>query len=68
MKAKYSATFEFDEAPPLTARGFIEGGSLPTMVRRAAADSKRQYPKVAWRSYVIVLERVKDEPKGLPKS
>ena len=57
MKVAYSATFEFDEAPPVTVRGEVEASSLPTLCARAARDAKAQRPQMMWSSFVVVLDK-----------
>ena len=61
MKARYSATFEFDVETPLTKKGVVEGTNLSTLYARAARELKREFPKKRWSSVVIVLERQGEE-------
>lgn len=58
MKAKFSTTFEFDIEAPVTVTGEVEAGSLQKLVWRAADEAKKQRPNIAWRSFVVVLERL----------
>jgi hypothetical protein len=57
MKAKFSATFEFDEEAPRTYKGEVQASGLSTMFRLAAKELQKAYPGSKWTSVVIVLDR-----------
>jgi hypothetical protein len=61
VTVNYSATFEFDVLPPLTATGTVRASTMPTCFARAAREAAKAYPGRQWTSMVIVLlERVPD--------
>jgi hypothetical protein len=57
MDCGYAVTFEFDTRAPVTARGTVRARSARTVARRAVDQATAQYPGLAWRSLVVVLER-----------
>ena len=58
VRLRYSATLEFDEAMPQTVRGEIAVANPRLGARRAAEALFKAYPGRAWRSLVVVLERL----------
>lgn len=61
MTLKYSATFEFDSKPPVTAQGRITASTMPTCFARAARQAQGQHKGLQWSSMVIVVERAAQE-------
>lgn len=55
MTVRYSATFEFDQAAPITHRGTVAASSMPTCFARAARAAVKAHPGLRWSSMVIVL-------------
>lgn len=61
MTVRYSVTFEFDSAAPITHRGTVAASTMPTCFARAARSAARAHPSLHWSSMVVVLlERVPD--------
>ena len=57
MKCKYSLTFEFDTAQPITVKGEVDALKIHTIAQRAVKDAVKKNPNINWRSLVIVFER-----------
>jgi len=57
MKCKYSITFEFDTAQPITVHGEAEAGSVRTVAARALDDATEKHKNIQWSSVVILIER-----------
>jgi hypothetical protein len=57
MKCKYSVTFEFETAQPITVRGEVIGTSIRTVAARALDDAVEAHPKTMWSSIVLLVER-----------
>ena len=59
MTVKYAVTFEFDERPPVTHRGAVEGTQVNVCVSRATRAAQAALRPKGWSSVVVVLlERV----------
>lgn len=58
MKCKYSISFEFETAQPITEKGTSVGTSVRTVAARAIDDAVKKNANVKWSSIVIVLERM----------
>lgn len=61
MKCKYSLTFEFEAAQPITVKGKSEGTSIRTVAARALDDATTAHPGVNWSSIVLLIERNNDK-------
>jgi hypothetical protein len=57
MKCKYSLTFEFETAQPITVKGEATARNVRTVLARAADDATDRHKFMNWSSLVIVLER-----------
>jgi hypothetical protein len=59
MRVRYSVTFEFDVAPPITYQGTVAATSMPTCFARATREAVKAHPGLRWSSMVcVLLERV----------
>lgn len=66
MKVRYSVTFEFDTAPPVTHTGTVAASVTPTCFARAARDAIKAHPGLRWSSMVCVLLERLDTPTPPP--
>jgi hypothetical protein len=65
MTVRFSCSFEFDLAAPVTYRGTVVASSMPTCFARAARQAAKAHPGLHWTSMVVVLlERLQDTPGG----
>jgi hypothetical protein len=66
VQYRFSATLEFDLAPPVTTRGDISASAARTAFARAADALLETHPNRKWRSAVVVIEKLDpvevDEP------
>jgi hypothetical protein len=61
MKFTYAVTFEFDTAPPLTARGDVEATLWHVAAARAIRWARKSHPGQSASSMVVLLARTRVE-------
>lgn len=59
MTWSYVVTFEFQNDPPITERGTVEGSTLSTATNRAVRAARKQAGSIRPAGVVVVVERAK---------
>jgi hypothetical protein len=59
MTWTYVVTFEFQNDPPITFRGTVDGGTLSTATNRAVRAARRQAGVIRPAGVVALVERAK---------